>query len=90
MSVGKYLSGDSGVTYGFGSPNDACGGGAAKAWDVNSQACFAIYGVAITIDDTVASYQAGFEVCNFNWHMMDTRAAVVTVAQLAGPLGTVG
>lgn len=86
MGVGKYLSAGSGVTYGYGSPNQECGGSAAKAWDFNSQACFAIYGLAVTINDTAAPYQAGFEVCNLNWHMMDTRAAVVAVAQLSGPL----
>lgn len=82
--AGKYLEIQSPPTYGFGKPNYSCGGGQATAWDVNSQACFAIYGVAITISKTAASWQGGFEVCNFNWHMMDTRSATVTVAQLPG------
>lgn len=87
MSKGKYLDGDSGKTYETGSPNMACGGGQAMAWDVNSQSCYKIYGVAVTIGDTVSSIHAGFEVCNFNWNMMDVRPSVVNVAQLGGPIG---
>ena len=84
MGAGKYEFGDSPVTYGFGV--DKCGEGAATAYDMNSGACYAIYGVAITIAPTAASWQGLFEVCNFNWHMMDTRTATVTVAQLPGPV----
>jgi hypothetical protein len=82
--AGKYLEIQSPVTYGYGIDN--CGEGQAVAWDHNSQACYAIYGVAITISKNAASWQGGFEVCNFNWHMMDTRSATVTVAQLPGPI----
>jgi len=79
----KHIKGTmSPVTYAPGV--DKCGEGAATAYDMNSAMCYAIYGVAVTIGPKAASFQAGFEVCNFNWHMMDTRPAVTTLAQLSG------
>ena len=84
MGWWKYVGYNAPETYGFGSPNQECGGGAATAWDENSQACYAIYGVAITVGPKAASWQGLFEVCNFNWKMADSRPAVTTVAQLDG------
>jgi hypothetical protein len=82
MGSGKYVSGESGRTY---SPGvDKCGEGAATAYDMNSMICYPIYGVAITIGPKSASWQGLFEVCNMNWHMMDTRTAVATLTQLSG------
>ena len=78
--MGKYVSGFSPGTFPYGV--DKCGEGKATAYDMNSMACYAIYGVAITINSLRASWHAGFEVCNFNWHMMDTRPAVTTLVNL--------
>jgi hypothetical protein len=63
-----------------------CGEGKATAWDSIDETCYRIFGVGIVIGDTLASIHGGFEVCNFNFHMSDTRPAVVAVAQLNGPV----
>lgn len=63
---------------------DKCKEGLATAYDMNSGHCYPIYGLAITIGPKAASWQGLFEVCNLNWHMMDTRTAVVTNVQLPG------
>jgi hypothetical protein len=83
--MGKYIDGgESPGTYGPGPV--VCGPGQATGWDVRTEACFKIFGVGITIGDTNASNQGGFEVYNFNVHRDGTQRAAVNQTQIPGPV----
>lgn len=82
---GKYV--DGGKSPGsFGPGSKKCPDKQATAWDEITKACFAIFGVGIVIGDTSASVQAGFEVCNFNFHSSGTARPAVNPLQLKGPV----
>ena len=53
---------------------------------ITQKSCFEMFGLGITIADVVASWHAGFEMCNFNFHTKGTQRPVVTLAQLEGPV----
>ncbi len=55
----------------------------ATAWDVIDKACYTIWGVGVTIDNTT-SVQAGFEVFNYNMHRDGTQTCCVNCYQLPG------
>lgn len=82
--MGKYMDGGfSGPTFGPGPA--ACPKSQATAYDVITGACFPIFGYAIIIGDRDASVQAGFEVCNANFHMDGSSRPAVNPLQLPGP-----
>jgi len=83
-SYAKYIGTDSPESFGPGP--DECPEAQATAYDALDNACYRIFGVGITIADLAASYQGGFEVCNFNFHMRNTRPAVPVLAGLEGPV----
>ena len=84
---GKYCDeGDSPVTFGAGPK--VCGPTQATAWDNVTKTCFKIFGLGITINDTTAPWQGGFEVFNANIHMVATQPPCVNCYQLASA-GTV-
>lgn len=82
--MGKYVDGGySPPTFAPGPKN--CPDTQATAWDNITKACFPMFGYAIVIGDTNASIQAGFEVCNANFHMDGSSRPVVNPLQLSGP-----
>ena len=82
---GKYVDGGySSSTFGPGPK--VCPDKQATAWDNITKACFAIYGLGINIGAASASVQAGFEVCNLNFHSSGTSRPAVNPLQLANPI----
>ena len=85
----RYLpSGKASATYPPGGTN--CGplgpGSAAFAWDVVNEACYRIYGLAVTIGADTASFQGAAEVYNFNVSMSGGQGSLVNTAGLPGPV----
>ena len=83
---GKYI--DFGTTEGAlpPGPNLCSSKGEGIAWDPRDNTCYPLYGVAVVIADTVASYQAGFETFNANVHMSKTQRPYVSCEQIEGPM----
>ena len=80
--VGKYCDeGDSPAT--FPSGPTVCAAMQATAWDNITMKCFKIFGWGVTIEDTTAPFQGGFEVFNANIHMVATQPPCVNCYQLA-------
>ena len=87
--MGKYMpSITARASFPPGGPN--CGplgpGSAAYAWDIVNEACYRIYGLAVTIGADTASFQGAAEVYNFNVAMSGNQGSMVNTAGLPGPV----
>ena len=81
--MAKYV-GDSESPVTFGPGPAVCGASQATAWDNITKACFTIWGLGITIGDTTAPVQGGFEVFNRNMRCSGTQCPCVNPYQLPG------
>lgn len=76
----KYLAG-SGATFNF-PPNAGCtivsAAGGAVAADREAKQCWGVTGLPVVIEDRDFTVMKGFEMVNFNFHVMGTTQAVAS------------
>lgn len=78
--------GNSPLPIGAGCPESKAAGGAVTHVGADKM-CKPVQGLKIIIGDTADSIQAGFDMCNFNFHCNGQQPRVASIFNLPGPVG---